>query len=134
MNFNAAVEERRTFLKKLGVLAAGMAFAPDLLSAEKTPGKVPRRKLGRNDITVSSLALGGHALRMANDEEAQRIVGNLARAYRSDPSLLPEHWRADRDHVAHARQVGDFIAGMTDPFAISRHRELIGPVEMPDRF
>ncbi len=66
--------------------------------------------------------------------EAQRIVGNLARAYRADPRLLPESWRMDGDEHAQARQIGDFIAGMTDPFAIARHRELVGPVEMPDRF
>jgi len=66
--------------------------------------------------------------------EAQRIIGNLASAYRSDPSLLPQAWRIGGDRIRHGRQVGDFIAGMTDPFAIARHRELIGPVEMPDRF
>jgi dGTPase len=66
--------------------------------------------------------------------EAQRIVGNLAKAYRADPKQLPESWRAGADVIGHARQVGDFIAGMTDPFAIARHRELIGPVELPDRF
>ncbi len=68
------VEERRTFLKKLALLTAGMSLAPALLAAEKSPGQVPRRKFGRNDITVSSLCLGGHALRLASDEEAQRMV------------------------------------------------------------
>jgi dGTPase len=66
--------------------------------------------------------------------EAQRVVGNLARCYRSDPSLLPDWWRVDGDSCRQARQVGDFIAGMTDPYAIARHKELVGPVEMPDRF
>ena len=66
--------------------------------------------------------------------EAQRIVGNLACCYRSDPGLMPTDWRIDGDDVHQARQVGDFVAGMTDPFAIARHRELIGPVAMPDRF
>jgi dGTPase len=26
------------------------------------------------------------------------------------------------------------LAGMTDRFAISRHREIVGPVELPDHF
>lgn len=66
--------------------------------------------------------------------EAQRVVGNLARCYRSDPSLLPDWWRVDGDRRRQTRQIGDFIAGMTDPYAIARHKELVGPVEMPDRF
>ena len=28
------------------------------------------------------------------------------------------------------RTIGDFIAGMTDRFAIARHEELIGPVNL----
>jgi dGTPase len=32
------------------------------------------------------------------------------------------------------RGIGDYIAGMTDRFAISRHETLIGPVSLPDRF
>ena len=75
MNDDPAVEERRTFLKKLALLAAGMALVPSQLRAEeKSTGTVPRRKLGRHDLTVSTMALGGHALRLASDEEAQRMV------------------------------------------------------------
>jgi dGTPase len=66
--------------------------------------------------------------------EAQRVVANLAAAYRADPKLLPEAWRIDGDQIAQLRSIGDFIAGMTDRFAIARHEELVGPVELPDRF
>ncbi len=66
--------------------------------------------------------------------EAQRIVANLAAAYREDPKLLPEAWRSDGDDIAQLRGIADFIAGMTDRFAIARHEELVGPVELPDRF
>jgi dGTPase len=61
--------------------------------------------------------------------QAERVVANLAAAYRADPSLLPEQWQS-----GDVRTIGDFIAGMTDRFAISRHQELVGPVELPDRF
>ena len=67
-------------------------------------------------------------------EEAQRVVTDLARSYRSDPSLLPEEWRTGEGEAAQVRRVGDFIAGMTDRFAVRQHEELIGPVELPDRF
>jgi dGTPase len=66
--------------------------------------------------------------------EAQRIVGNLAAAYRSDAALLPADWPRDGDETTRLRSIADFIAGMTDRFAIARHEELVGPVQLPDRF
>jgi dGTPase len=58
--------------------------------------------------------------------EADRVVANLAAAYRADPSLLPELWQSGGE-----RGIGDFIAGMTDRFAIARHEALVGPVNLP---
>jgi dGTPase len=66
--------------------------------------------------------------------EGQRIVANLANCYRGDARLLPQTWRSDGEEVERLRTVGDFIAGMTDRYAIARHEELVGPVELPDRF
>src|SRR6185369_892567 len=67
-------------------------------------------------------------------EEAERIVANLASAYRADRSLLPEAWQRGGSETDQLRTIGDFIAGMTDTFAIARHEELVGPVHLPDRF
>jgi dGTPase len=67
-------------------------------------------------------------------DEAQRVVTGLANAYRSEPMLLPPEWRSDSGQVDQLRRIGDFIAGMTDRFAIRQHEALIGPVELPDRF
>jgi dGTPase len=64
-------------------------------------------------------------------DEAQRVVADLAAAYRADPGLLPIGWRRGSDEVQHLRTIGDFIAGMTDRFAIARHEEIIGPVNLP---
>jgi dGTPase len=66
--------------------------------------------------------------------EAQRVIGNLARAYLDDPRLLPDSWHRGEGSQAVARNVADYIAGMTDPFAIKRHEALIGPVELPEKF
>lgn len=66
--------------------------------------------------------------------EAQRVVSNLFAAYRDDPSLLPDNWRSEGDETQRLRTVGDFIAGMTDRFAVARHEQLVGPVDLPDRF
>ena len=68
-------------------------------------------------------------------KEAERVVTNLAAAYRDDPSLLPPGWQYGESGVQQLRTIGDFIAGMTDRFAIARHQELVGPVHLPaDRF
>jgi dGTPase len=66
--------------------------------------------------------------------EAQRIVGDLARFFRNNSSALPPGWQRGEGEEARLRGIGDYIAGMTDRFAIARHEELIGPVSLPDRF
>jgi dGTPase len=66
--------------------------------------------------------------------EAQRIVGDLARFYRDNASALPGGWERGDGEEARSRGIADYIAGMTDRFAIARHEELIGPVNLPDRF
>ena len=63
--------------------------------------------------------------------EAERVVANLAQTYREDPALLPDWWRRGGDRVQQLRTIGDFVAGMTDRFAIARHEDLIGPVNLP---
>jgi dGTPase len=63
--------------------------------------------------------------------EAQRVVANLAQAYAADPSLLPQHWQTEGHEAEQLRTIGDFVAGMTDRFAIARHEEIVGPVHLP---
>jgi dGTPase len=64
-------------------------------------------------------------------EEGERVVASLAAAYRDNPALLPDPWRDDGTEVEQLRTIGDFIAGMTDRYAIARHEELVGPVKLP---
>jgi dGTPase len=67
--------------------------------------------------------------------EAGRVLERLFAAYADDPGLLPPDWRPDGlDRVAARRRIGDFIAGMTDRYAIRCHQELVGPVELPEGF
>jgi dGTPase len=68
-------------------------------------------------------------------DEAQRVLAGLFDAYRGDPARLPAGWLEDgAGEVTTLRGIGDFIAGMTDRYAIARHRELVGPVELPEGF
>jgi dGTPase len=77
-----------------------------------------------------------HPQQLGIAEKASRIIDGLADAYMGNPDLLPVHWRATlpANEPERTRHIGDFIAGMTDRFAISRYRELVGPIAMSDGF
>ncbi|EXI85762.1 MAG: Deoxyguanosinetriphosphate triphosphohydrolase [Candidatus Accumulibacter regalis] len=60
-------------------------------------------------------------LRMAS--KARRIVSDLFAAFSSDPRMLPPQYQLAGEGDQ-ARQVADYIAGMTDRYAIKEHRRL----------
>ncbi|WP_340315059.1 deoxyguanosinetriphosphate triphosphohydrolase [Rhizorhabdus argentea] len=65
-----------------------------------------------------------------------RVIAGLADAYKGDPGRLPAHWRETMPQAepGRTRHIGDFIAGMTDRYALSRYRELVGPIEFDEGF
>ena len=67
-------------------------------------------------------------------DETQRVIAGLANAYRDDPALLPGGWQRGPGEIDRLRGIADFIAGMTDRYAIARHEELVGPVSLPEKF
>ncbi len=67
-------------------------------------------------------------------DEAQRVISGLARYYIDQPGSLPPGWQRGEGETARLRGIADYVAGMTDRFAIARHEELVGPVHLPDRF
>ncbi len=59
-------------------------------------------------------------------DEADRILRDLWNAYRDDPGRLPAHVRgAEGDTME--RAMADYVAGMTDRFAMDEHRKLFTP-------
>ncbi len=71
---HSAYQNRRTFLKTVGIAGAAVALNRTTL-ASAPELKVPHRKLGRHDEQVSSLGIGGHTLAVAKTvEEATRIA------------------------------------------------------------
>src|SRR5208283_1361833 len=64
-------------------------------------------------------------------EKAGRVLGQLFEAYTSEPRQMPDHvlGRATREGEALARVVADYIAGMTDRFALDEYRKLFDPDE-----
>ena len=57
-------------------------------------------------------------------EQADAIVRRLFKAYMSDPSAMPPEWAAKAEGETRARAVADYIAGMTDRFAIAEQARL----------
>lgn len=63
--------------------------------------------------------------RMTN--KARRLTEELFRLLHADPSLLPDDWRARAGEGGTQRAatiVGDYVAGMTDRYAMDEHRRL----------
>jgi dGTPase len=59
--------------------------------------------------------------------QARRILAEMFQLFMAEPDVLPAEWgvRAQgRDEAGRARVVCDYIAGMTDRFAIEEHRKL----------
>ena len=61
---------------------------------------------------------------------AQKTLGELFRVYREDPRKLPAHVVAGFNEEGEARAVGDYIAGMTDRFALSEPRSRLDSDEL----
>ena len=62
--------------------------------------------------------------------KARRVTEELFTLLHGDTSLLPDKWRAlagDRADARAARTVADYIAGMTDRFALEEHLRLTDP-------
>jgi dGTPase len=58
---------------------------------------------------------------------AHRIVHDLFRLYLAEPQCLPSEWRrlaGGSDEPKTARVAADYLAGMTDRFALDEHRRL----------
>ncbi|HEV8391432.1 MAG TPA: deoxyguanosinetriphosphate triphosphohydrolase [Dongiaceae bacterium] len=59
--------------------------------------------------------------------KAKRVVSELFDLHLEQPNCLPAEWQAQvtgADEAAAARLVADYIAGMTDKFALETHRHL----------
>ncbi len=57
-------------------------------------------------------------------QQADAIVRRLFKAYVTDPAAMPLEWAAKAEQGDCARAVADYIAGMTDRFAIAEHARL----------
>jgi dGTPase len=64
-------------------------------------------------------------------QKADRIMSALFEVYMQEPRQLPPHvlQRAEQEGETVARAVADYIAGMTDRFALDEYKKLFDPYE-----
>jgi len=90
-------------------------FSPDMTAAEKELKAFLFKHIYRHDEV------------MRVRTEADRIVRELFDAYYDDPRAMPEGWREGLDRAeaaVKARHVSDFLAGMTDTYAVKEYVRL----------
>ena len=92
-----------------------VTFSPEMAAAEKTLKAFLYKNLYRADEVMRVRA------------DAEQVVRDLFDAYFADPAVMPEGWREilgrAEDRIK-ARHVADFLAGMTDTYALKEHRRL----------
>ncbi|MCR5859904.1 deoxyguanosinetriphosphate triphosphohydrolase [Mesorhizobium sp. J428] len=94
---------------------AMVVFSPDMTAQEAELKAFLYRNLYRNPTVMAVRA------------EADRVLRELFARYMTDPGEMPEGWRgvlANATETIKARHVADFLAGMTDTYALKEHRRL----------
>ncbi len=98
--------------------------APNLVAFSE-----PMLALNRELKTFLRLHLYRHYRVMRMSAKAHRIISELFNAFMEDRRLLPPQFlqAAEKEH---ARSVADYIAGMTDRYAIREHRRIFAVEEI----
>jgi dGTPase len=112
------------------VAAAGVASVADVRAAgQRLVGYSPAmaaqvREL--KDFLYRNMYRHYRVVRMGN--KAGRILRDLFQAYVTEPLQLPPHHQERIEEDGLHRAVCDYIAGMTDRFALDEHRKLFDPL------
>jgi len=69
-----------------------------------------------------------HPEQVAAAERARDVIARLFAAYSQDENLMPEQWRSSlpRSEPDRSRMIADFIAGMSDRFAMQSCEKIYG--------
>lgn len=89
-----------------------VGFSPAMAEADKAIKAFLTPRMYRHDRVIGIM------------EDAKRVVRDLFEHYWQHPADLPPEWGGDfvaLDDAARARRISDFIAGMTDRFALAEH-------------
>ena len=93
-----------------------IAFQPEVAQAEAAIKQFLKQKMYRHPRVMRVMG------------EAEQILFDLFARYQNHPDDLPAEWLPGGDHRGTAgegaRRIGNFIAGMTDRFALTEHQRL----------
>jgi dGTPase len=81
------------------------------------------------DFLYNELYRHYRVVRMA--VKAERVISDLFNAFKQEPTILPEHFQNMVEKRGLERTISDYIAGMTDRFAIEEHQKLFDPNILP---
>jgi len=81
------------------------------------------------DFLFKNLYKNHRVIRM--QVKAEGIISDLFTAYEKNPLMLPQHIQSGIEKKGLQRAICDYIAGMTDRFAIDEHQKLFNPTERP---
>jgi len=88
-----------------------------------------RRNRELKDFLYANLYRHYRVVRMA--VKAERIISDLFHAYLNETTILPKHVQKSIDDNGPERTICDYIAGMTDRYAIEEHQKLFEPTTLP---
>ncbi|WP_109806514.1 deoxyguanosinetriphosphate triphosphohydrolase [Sphingosinithalassobacter portus] len=130
---NDLIDQTRRNIAEAGIETAADVRAAGVQLAQFSPAmQESERRLKR--FMYANLYHHPHQLEAA--DLAHGVVAGLFAAYAADPALMPDKWSETipADEPWRSRHIADFIAGMTDRYAIARYRECVGPIDLPDGF
>jgi dGTPase len=91
--------------------------------------EMTRRNRQLKDFLYTNLYRHHRVVRMA--VKAERIISDLFRAYVQELAILPNHVQEWTKERGLERTICDYIAGMTDRFAVEEYQKLFDPVMKP---
>ena len=130
---NDVIEETRRSIKESGV-----STVADVRAAGRTLASFSGAFASQEHELKSFMyaRLYHHPRQLEAAALARQIISGLFAAYDADPGGLPTEWQQDLPDSpdGRARHIADFIAGMTDRYAIGCYRRLVGEIARPEGF
>jgi dGTPase len=140
------MERHRMIRQLVGLMVTDMITATDArLRTSKVKSALDIQKLKHNvigysedmqrrnrelkDFLYKKLYRNYRVVRMS--VKAEKLISDMFNAYRNEPTMLPDHIQFFIEKRGLERTICDYIAGMTDRYAIEEHQKLFNPLEKP---
>ena len=140
------IERHRMIRQLVGIMVTDMVEATDKrLKESRAKSALDNQKLKHNvigyseemqrrnrelkDFLYRNLYRNYRVVRM--QVKAERLLTDLFTAYRAEPTMLPDHVQFFIEKRGLERTICDYIAGMTDRYAIEEHGKLFDPTIKP---